>query len=137
MATRLNPYLTFDGNAREAMTFYNEVLGGTLEISTFGEYGAADQPFADNVMHARLETDAGITLMASDTAPGMELNPGDHISISLSGEDADELRGYWKLLSDGGTVTMALEQQMWGDEFGMCIDRFGIQWMVNIAQPEG
>jgi PhnB protein len=74
--------------------------------------------------------------MASDTPPGMEHNPGDNISISLSGDDAGELRGYWEKLSADGTVAVALEKQMWGDEFGMCVDRFGIQWMVNITQPQ-
>jgi PhnB protein len=73
--------------------------------------------------------------MASDTPSGMERTSGDNITISLSGEDGGELRGYWEKLSHGGNVTMPLEKQMWGDEFGMCIDRFGIPWMVNITQP--
>ena len=134
MTTRLNPYLTFDGNAREAMEFYKGVFGGELAINTFGEYGDAPNP--DGVMHALLETGGGMALMASDLPPGMPHNPGDDISISLSGEDAAELRGYWEKLSDGGNVTMPLEKQMWGDEFGMCQDRFGIAWMVNISQPQ-
>ena len=71
--------------------------------------------------------------MASDTPPGMDYSPGTTISISLSGDDGDELRGYWAKLSDGGTVSLPLEKQMWGDEFGMCTDKFGIGWMVNIA----
>jgi len=88
-------------------------------------------------MHAQLDTDSGYTLMASDTPSGMELNPGTNIAISLSGDDADELRGYWERLSESGTVSMPLEKQMWGDEFGMCVDQFGIQWMVNIGPPQG
>lgn len=136
MASRLNPYISFDGDAREAMEFYERVFGGTLTLNTFGEYGAQDQPNADNIMHGMLETDRGFTLMASDLPPGMEHQPGNNITVSLSGDDADELRGYWKQLSDGGTVTMPLERQMWGDEFGMCMDRFGIAWMVNISQPQ-
>ena len=136
MATKLNPYLQFEGNAREAMDFYRGVLGGDLTVNTFGEYGAADDPaLADKTMHAQLETDRGFTLMASDAAPGMQHQPGTNITISLSGEDADELRGYWDGLSNGGTVMMPLEKQMWGDEFGMFADKFGIQWMVNITQP--
>jgi PhnB protein len=87
-------------------------------------------------MHSQLETDNGFTLMASDTPTGMQRNPGDTITISLSGDDADALRGYWEKLSDGGTVTMPLEKQMWGDEFGMCTDKFGIPWMVNITQAQ-
>jgi PhnB protein len=138
MASRLNPYISFKDNARQAMEFYKEVFGGDLTLNTFGESGAPDTPDADKIMHAMLETDSGFALMASDTPPGMgmELNPGDNISISLSGDDADELRGYWGKLSASGTVTMPLEKQMWGDEFGMCVDRFGIHWMVNISQPQ-
>jgi PhnB protein len=135
MAARLNPYIGFRDNARQAMEFYKDVFGGELTVNTFGEYGAPGGD-ADNIMHAQLETERGFTLMASDTPPGMEHNPGDNISISLSGDDADELRGYWSKLSDGGTVTMPMEKQMWGDEFGMCVDRFGIPWMVNITQPQ-
>ena len=132
---KLNPYLSFDGNTREAMEFYRDVFGGDLRISTFGEFGQADSAEADKIMHAQLETDNGFTLMASDTPAGMPRNPGDTISISLSGDDAGQLRGYWDKLSEGGTVTMPLEKQMWGDEFGMCVDRFGVAWMVNIGQP--
>jgi PhnB protein len=137
MASRLNPYISFDGTAREAMEFYKDVFGGELTISTFGEFGQADTPIADKIMHAQLETKSGYTLMASDTPPGMDFTPGGNITISLSGEDEDDLRGYWEKLSDGGTVTMPLEKQMWGDIFGQCVDRFGIAWMVNIAQPQG
>jgi PhnB protein len=134
MAAVLNPYLGFDNNARQAMEFYREVFGGDLRINTFGEYGQSDSPDADKVMHAQLETDNGFTLMASDTPAGMQRTQGDTITISLSGDDAGDLRGYWEKLSDGGTVTMPLEKQMWGDEFGMCVDKFGVPWMVNITQ---
>ena len=137
MASRLNPYIGFESSARQAMEFYREVFGGDLRVNTFGEYGSPDAAEADKVMHAQLETDRGFTLMASDTPAGMQRNPGDNITISLSGDDGDELRGYWEKLSDGGTVTMPLEKQMWGDEFGMCTDRFGVPWMVNINQPQG
>jgi PhnB protein len=134
MASRLNPYISFDSTARQAMEFYRDVFGGELRVNTFGEYGQADSPDADKIMHSQLEADNGFTLMASDTPAGMTHNPGDNITISLSGDDTDALRGYWAKLSDGGTVTMPLEKQMWGDEFGMCLDRFGVPWMVNITQ---
>ena len=136
MASKLNPYITFGGNAREAMEFYKSVFGGTLTLNTFGEYGEKDSPIADKIMHGQLETDRGFTLMGADTPPGMEHTPGTNITVSLSGDDGDELRGYWEKLSDGGSVSMPLEKQMWGDEFGMCTDRFGIGWMVNIGQPQ-
>ena len=136
MASQLNPYLTFNGNAREAVEFYQSVFGGSLTVNTFGEFGMKEQAVRNKVMHAMLETDHGFTLMASDLGPGMEHTAGNNITISLSGDDAETLRGYWKKLSRGGTVTMPLERQMWGDEFGQCIDKFGIAWMVNIAQPQ-
>jgi PhnB protein len=136
VASRLNPYISFNGNARQALEFYKGVLGGTLSLSTFGEFGAQDAPEADKIMHGMLESDRGLTLMGADTPPGMEHNPGNNIAVSLSGDDSDELRGYWDKLSDGGAVAVPLEKQMWGDEFGMCTDQFGIAWMVNIGQPQ-
>src|SRR5688500_7032754 len=101
MASRLNPYLTFAGNARQAVEFYQGVFGGTVAANTFGEYGQADAPFADQLMHGMLETPSGFTLMAADTPPGMEHQPGNNIAISLSGEDEIELRSYWEQLSAG------------------------------------
>jgi len=71
--------------------------------------------------------------MASDTPPGMEFNPGSNVSMCLSGDSEDVLRGFWEKLIDGGTVSVPLEKQMWGDVFGSCVDKFGIYWMVNIA----
>ncbi|NDV08504.1 VOC family protein [Rhodococcus sp. IEGM 248] len=137
MTSRLNPYISFDGNTRQAMEFYKEVFGGTLALNTFGEYGAPEGEGADKIMHAMLETDNGYTLMGADTPPGMEHNPGTNIAVSLSGDDGDELRGYWAKLADGGSVSVPLEKQMWGDEFGSCTDKFGISWMVNIAGTPG
>jgi len=137
MASRLNPYISFSGNARKAMEFYKGVFGGTLTLNTFGESGAQDTPDADKIMHGMLETDSGFTLMGADTPPGMEHNLGTNIAVSLSGDDGDELRGYWEKLSGGGNVSVPLEKQSWGDEFGMCADEYGIAWMVNIGQPQG
>jgi PhnB protein len=134
MATRLNPYISFTDNARQAMEFYRDVFGGALTMNTFGEFGQPDSPDANKIMHAMLVTDSGLALMGADTPTGSEHTPGENIAVSLSGEDADELRGYWDKLAEGGTVSVPLEKQMWGDEFGMCKDRFGINWMVNIGQ---
>jgi PhnB protein len=120
------------------MEFYRSVFGGQLQVTTFGEFGGGgDGVPADGVMHAMLETDRGFVLMASDTPGRMDVQVGTAITVSLSGTDADDLRGYWSALAEGGQVQMPLEKQMWGDEFGMCTDRYGIPWMVNIGQPEG
>jgi PhnB protein len=138
MPTRLNPYLSFRDNAREAMDFYHSVFGGELTRSTFGEFQMTEDPAEkDKIMHSMLITDSGLALMAADTPSGMDHTPGDNITVSLSGEDEAELSGYWKQLSDGGTVAMPLEKAPWGDSFGMCVDRFGIPWMVNIAGGGG
>ncbi|MFF1868548.1 VOC family protein [Streptomyces sp. CB03911] len=134
MPSRLNPYISFNGDARPAMEFYKGIFGGTLSLNTFGDFGQKDAPFADKIMHSMLETDQGFTLMASDVPPGMEYKPGNNITVSLSGDDADELRGFWGELSGQGVVSVPLEKQMWGDVFGMCTDRFGITWLVNISQ---
>ena len=136
MPSVLNPYISFRDNARQAMEFYKDVFGGNLSLNTFGEYGDANAPGADNIMHAQLETDSGFTLMASDTPPGMDFNPGDNLKISLSGDDEQELRGYWDKLSEGGNVSMPLEKQMWGDLYGMCTDKYGVPWMVDIVPPQ-
>ena len=135
MTSRLNPYLSFRGNARQAMEFYQGVFGGTLRLNTFGEFNPEAGPIADQIMHGMLETPSGYTIMGADTPPEMAHNPGDNITVSLSGDDSTELRGYWDKLSASGEVSVPLEKQTWGDEFGACVDRFGIPWMVNIGQP--
>jgi PhnB protein len=135
MTARLNPYLAFNGDARQAMEFYREVFGGRLQLNTFGEYGGPDVPGAGLIMHSLLETPGGFTLMGNDTPPGTDHKPGGAISVSLSGNSADggELRGYWARLSAGGTVAMPFGKQVWGDEFGMCTDKFGVTWLVNVS----
>ena len=135
MVSRLNPYLSFDGDAKQAMEFYRSVLGGELALNTYGEAGGADGPLADKIMHAMLTTDRGFALMGSDTPPDTEHRPGNNFSISISGEadEAEALRGYWSRLAEGGQVHVPMEKQMWGDEFGMLTDKHGINWMIDIS----
>lgn len=135
MASRLNPYISFRDNAREAMDFYQSVFGGELTRMTFGEGGASDDPGEkDKIMHSQLETPAGYWLMAADTPSSMDhVAPNGGITISLSGDDEAELRGYWDGLAEGATIGMPLEKAPWGDTFGMLTDRYGVSWMVNIA----
>jgi PhnB protein len=136
MASQLNPYLNFNGNARQALEFYASVFGGQPALSTVADFGAKDSPDADRIMHGALETDAGYTIMAADVTSEMEYHSVAGCSMSLSGDDADNLHGYWDKLSAGGTITMPLSKQVWGDEFGMCVDQFGVPWLVNISQPQ-
>ncbi|MZF54240.1 VOC family protein [Streptomyces sp. SID5594] len=143
MGSRLNPYITFDGNARQAMEFYREVFGGELELATAADFGSAnsgsadsgpaDSSDADKVLHARLDTPDGYTVMAWDVPEGVPYRPGNDVAVYLGGDD-NELRVRFERLSEGGTVTMPLEKQPWGDEAGALVDRFGITWMVNVCQ---
>ena len=137
MSVRLNPYISFRDTAREALTSYHSVLGGELTITTFAEGGMPHDPAdGEKVMHGQLEAENGMTLMASDTPPGMETANASNISVSLSGDDEAALRRYWDGLVDGGQAVMPLETAPWGDTFGMLVDKFGVSWMVNIAGRE-
>jgi len=133
MGAILNPYIAFrDGQARPAAEFYRSVFGGDLNVNTYADFGAAHEGLdPDWLMHGQVTTPDGFTIMVSDAAH-TEINVGDNISVSLSGDDAG-LRDYFGKLAEGGNVTVPLAKQMWGDEFGMLVDRFGIQWMVNIT----
>ena len=138
METKLTPYLGFRDQAKDAMTFYHSVFGGELTLNTFGDFHASDDPAeTDKIMHSQLSTERGLVLMAADTPNSMEYTPGSNHSLSLSGDNEAELRGYWDKLIDGANVTEALQKAPWGDTFGMCTDKFGIHWMVNITgQPQ-
>ena len=134
MHSKLNPYLSFKDNTREAMEFYRTVFGGKLDLSTFKDLHASQDPSEDNmIMHSVLEADNGITFMASDTLSRMEYRAGTNMSMSLSGDNEAELKAYFEKLSVGGMVIMPLEKAIWGDSFGMFTDKFGVQWLVNIT----
>ena len=134
MATSLNPYISFRDTAKQALEFYHSVLGGELTVSTFGEMHASEDPAEqDKVMHGQVTSSTGLILMAADTPNSMEYTPGQNIAVSLSGDDEAELRGYWDKLVDGATITAPLMQAPWGDTFGMLQDKFGINWLVNVA----
>ena len=135
MTTELHPYLNFRDTTRPAMEFYRGVFGGELNMQTFADFHASEDPGeADKIMHARLEGENGITFMAADTPNAMAYEPGNNFNMSLSGDDEARLRGYWEKLTEGGAVTMPLEQAPWGDTFGMLTDRFGVRWLVNISK---
>ena len=132
MSSALNPYLAFAGNAREAFETYASILGGTPDLATFGDFGAPGAD-ADKIMHGHLSTDEGYTFMGADLPPGEEYSPSTTFSVAISGDDEGLLRGYYDKLSEGGTIHMPLEKQIWGDMFGAFTDRFGVSWMINIG----
>ena len=134
MQTRLNPYLIFNGNCQEAMEFYKSVFGGKLEMTSFLDGGmsrsADDQK---RIMHSMLEADNGVTFMASDAMADSVSPTATTVQLSLSGDNVEELTGYFNKLAAGGTVREPLVKAPWGDTFGMLSDKFGMEWMVNIS----
>ncbi|HEY7144954.1 MAG TPA: VOC family protein [Streptosporangiaceae bacterium] len=136
MSSQLNPYLNFNGTARQALEFYASVFGGSLNLNTYSQFGVENPADADRIMHGMLETEAGYTIMAADVTSEMSYQPPAGFSVSVTGDDGDRLRGYWEKLSASGSVTMPLQKQVWGDEFGECVDNFGVSWLVNISQPQ-
>ncbi len=137
MQTKLNPYFNFKDNTRQAMEFYKTVFGGKLTMNTFKEFHASQDPSEDNkIMHAVLDVENGITLMAADTPNSMSFRPGTNGAVSLSGDNEAELTAIYRKLSAGGTVTMPLAKASWGDTFGMCTDKYGVSWLVNITAPK-
>jgi len=137
MSTVLNPYILFQDNAREAMQFYQGVFGGDLAMNTFKDFQASLSPGDDDkIMHAMLKSPNGLVLMGADTPGGLEQHKVSNISISLSGENEEELSGYYNKLATGGTVIEPLVKSPWGDTFGMLKDKYGVEWMVNIASAQ-
>lgn len=132
--SKLNAYINLKGHAREALEFYQSIFGGELRMSTFKEFNAPVAPEEENwLMHGQL-TAGNKDLMIADFPSFMgEYSAPKAFSLSLSGDEAEELRGYWEKLSQGGTINQPLVKADWGDEFGMLTDKFGIDWMVNIA----
>jgi PhnB protein len=130
------PYLNFDGNTREAMTFYKDCLDAELFIQTFGEAQAGGPPGSeDRVLHARLTKGSAI-LMASDTMPGMPFTIGSNFHVNIDCESVAEIDRYFAAFSEGANVTMPLQDTFWGARFGMITDRFGVNWMFNCELPK-
>lgn len=135
MATRIHPYLNFNGDAKDAMEFYHTIFGGELYLQTFGEaFPDTPEAIRNNIIHANLTSDE-IVLMASDTHPehSPPHQPGNNVTLSVNGNDYDQLAAYFNQLSAEGQVIMKFEKQFWGDTNGMLIDKFGIHWMVNVT----
>lgn len=134
MQSKLTPYLNFRDITREVMAFYQTVFGGKLTMSTFKEFGVSQDPAEENkIMHSMLEIENGMAIMAADVPNSMDLQSGTNISITLSGDNEEELTRYFNMLSAGGMIIEPLAKAPWGDSFGMFVDKFGTNWMVNIA----
>lgn len=134
MQTKLTPYLNFRDNSREVMAFYQTVFGGNLTMNTFKEFGVSQDPAEENkIMHSSLETDNGMIIMAADVPNAMELTNGNNFNLTLGGDNEEELTRFYNMLSAGGTIIEPLAKAPWRDSFGMFVDKFGVNWMVNIS----
>lgn len=134
---QLNPYLVFEGNCRAAMQFYQQCLGGQLDIQTFAGTPAAEHVPADaqeGVLHARLENET-IVLFGSD-AGSQPVTDGNNVALSLNCGSDEEIENYYAKLTEGGNVTMPLADTFWSAKFAMFTDRFGINWMLNYDKNE-
>lgn len=134
---KINPYLTFDGNAEEAFNFYKSIFGGKfLALQRFGEMpGGEKMPASDRekILHVALPIGQANILMASDAlgTMGQNLTAGNNFSLSIDAKSKEEADRLFNGLSKGGQITMPLGDAFWGAYFGMLTDRFGVQWMVN------
>ncbi len=129
-------YVIFDGNARQAMSFYEKCLGAELQITPFpDEKGQASSHPAAKVMHAQLSLAGRPILQASDTTPGDSLRPGNNFHVSIDCESLEEIERLFGAIGKNGEVTMPLSDVPWGARFGMLKDQFGIQWFFNYTLP--
>jgi PhnB protein len=129
----IQPYLNFDGTTRDAMTFYQQCLGGKLDLQTFAD---AHQGDSDGVMHAKLES-GPLVIMASDRMKEHPFTQGSNVHLNIDCETVEEIDRLFKALGAGGTVTMPLQDTFWGARFGMLTDKYGIQWMFNCELKKG
>ncbi len=126
------PYLNFNGNAQEALDFYTKALDGKIvQHQTFGGAKMAqDESMTDKVLHAVFEA-GELKFMVSDCPPGVSVNEGNQVSLSLNFMDLESIENTFTALSEGGTVTMPMQDTFWGARFGMAKDKFGVHWMFN------
>jgi len=134
---QMNIYLYFNGNCEEAMNFYKEALGGN--IVSMMRYADApmpsDEDYKSKIMHGVMQA-AGSTLMFSDSNKNHDAVTGNNFSVSLGFSSDDEITNTFNAISAGGKITMPLQDTFWGAKFGMCCDKFGINWMFNFDKPK-
>lgn len=133
------PYLNFPGNGTEALQFYSKALDGKIMFQmSFGDSPMGDkmpEDYKNKLMHASFQCEAG-SFMASDGPPGYEMKMGNNVSLSLHYNSVEAAEKAFKELSEGGTVTMPLQESFWALRFGMLVDKYGFQWMVNVDKPQ-
>ena len=135
---RVDPYLSFEGDCEEALTFYQNAFGGELDMSRYEGSPMESQVSEDmknKILHGRL-SNGDLLIMASDVGPEHKPSPGGNIQLNVECESAEQQDAVFGKLSDGGNVVMPLEDQFWGARFGMITDKFGVNWMLNLYKTE-
>ena len=133
----INNYLNFDGQTREAMTFYAKCLDAELTMQTFKDVGMDMPGGEDRIVHARLSKGGSANvIMASDSQPGQPVTVGNNVWISIDCDDEKEQDNQFQALSEGGQVIMPLDNAFWGARFGMLRDKYGLGWMFNLEQQK-
>ena len=133
---RVNPYISFKGNCRQAIDFYKDALGAeVLFLQTFGESPMSHMGAADNIMHSTLKVGDSTLMMSDDPNPQGE-TVGGSISLAIGLDDPKKAKQVFEALAKGGSVIMALEKTFWAEAFGMLTDKFGVRWMINCESPK-
>jgi|SRR5690606_4919066 len=139
MKTSLHSYISFNGNASEAIEFYRSVFDGKVTSNTFGDF-AESMPSApedkDKIIHAFIKNDKGVEFMLSDMPSSMTYSDGQRVTLCLDGEDEAALRVYWDRLTVDGKIEVPFEKAPWGDTYGALTDKFGVNWMINVGKAE-
>ena len=130
MQSKLNPYISFKGKAREAMEIYHGIFGGELDLKTFTEFGLQNEN-PDGIMHATLTVNDQPLIMGSDALS--DVPQGFALVLNGASVTADEVHEYFEKLSENAEVVRQIQKEMWGDEYGELVDRFGVRWMFNIT----
>lgn len=133
----ISPYLIFQGNCEEAITFYKKCFGGKVEIRRFGDTEMpVEDSYKDKVMHGELTVNDDIKIMFSDGAPHKKVSHGTNIQLNIEFKDPDIMESVFNKLAEGGKITMPVEITFWNAKFGMLVDKFGVLWMLNCQIEE-
>ena len=136
----INPYISFKGNCEEAINFYKDRLGAEVLFSqTYGDSPMSDQVSEENkgkIMHTSIKIGDSVIMACDNVFAENPTTVGNNISLAIGGYDIGTAENMFNKLSDGGTVTMPMQETFWAQRFGMLTDKFGINWMFNIEKPQ-
>ena len=134
----VKPYIAFQGNCKEAFDFYKDAMNAEVQgMMSYGESPMAGQGNDDNIMHAVLKIGDTIIMAADSMSDQHPITVGNNISLAVGVDSAEQAESMFANMSEGGTVTMPIQETFWATRFGMLTDKFGINWMFNCEKPHG